>query len=239
MLLTFVVGLVVQRNPSLQAYMLLHPAAWWLCTILSIVTCIWLSVVPRAEDYELAALDAGSLNGLLEAQVPESQRSRERRLPWYVLTHRGQLSVLSVFTLCEAYVVTQFTLFYDADVVLQAILVTGIVVLGVTVMALSGKFSYLVDEGSSIYYWLNWALWVMIGIGISSLFFGISARMNFWYGVLGSVVFTIYLLIDTQMIFRKVYPNEEVKCAMMLYLDIINLFISILRVIGSGNGNDD
>lgn len=102
------------------------------------------------------------------------------------------------------------------------------------------RFENVLNSATSIYYWLNWGLWIMIGMGLTALLFGWnthSSKFNLLYGWLGAILFTAYLFIDTQLIFRKVYPDEEVRCAMMLYLDIVNLFLSILRILA--NSNDD
>ena len=110
-------------------------------------------------------------------------------------------------------------------------LVTAVVVVAVTAMALSDRFESTVTSAGSIYYWLNIAVWLLIGVGLSSLFFGMNSTVDLIYSWLGATVFTVYLFIDTQMVFRKVYPDEEIRCAMTLYLDIINLFLYILRIL--------
>lgn len=223
LLFTFAFSYYTARNDAMQSFMFSHMSLWWIASVITLISCVWLSLSPRPEDVEY--------DSLLD------EENRSGNLPWYVLTRRGKLTLLSLFTLCEAYTLSIVTFIYDPNIVLRALLITSVIVIGVSLMALSGKFEWVLNSATSIYYWLNWALLLLIGIGISSIFFGLGSRMNLFYGWLGAIVFTIYLFIDTQLIFRKVYPDEEIKCAMMLYLDIINLFLSILRILG--NSNDD
>ncbi|KAG0672221.1 Bax inhibitor 1 [Maudiozyma exigua] len=226
LLFTFVFAYTVSRHEGLQNFIINHMALWWIATLFTLVSCIWLSFAPRPEEVEY---NSSLLNGT-DDDDPQA-------LPWYVLGRTGKLALLSIFTLCEAYTLSLVTLVYDPDVVLRALLITAVIVVGVSLMALSKRFANVLNSATSIYYWLNWALLLLIGIGISSMFFGLGNKMSLFYGWLGAIVFTVYLFIDTQLIFRKVYPDEEIKCAMMLYLDIINLFLSILRILN--NNNDD
>ena len=61
------------------------------------------------------------------------------------------------------------------------------------------------------------------------------------YACIMVVVFGVYLVIDTQMIIgeKKYEINDEdyVLGALILYLDIIMLFIYILRIIGNKDRN--
>lgn len=225
--LLFSVG--VSYSPSAQSFIINKPWLMILAIVGGLITCVWLSFAPRQnDDYQDSS--SSQATSLLRQ---EEQQSR----PWYYLSYRGQLFMLSLFTLCEAYSLSIVTLVYETNTVLSALFVTTVVVVGVTLLALSGKFESTVTSSGSIYYWLNMALWLLIGIGFSSLFFGMSSTMDLVYGWLGAIVFTIYLFIDTQLILRKVYPDEEIRCSMMLYLDIVNLFLYILRIMSHNDDN--
>ena len=47
---------------------------------------------------------------------------------------------------------------------------------------------------------------------------------------LGALVFSLFIIYDTHMIMRKLSPEEYIFAAINLYLDIINLFLHILRM---------
>lgn len=51
-------------------------------------------------------------------------------------------------------------------------------------------------------------------------------------GVAGALIFSLYIIYDTHMIMKKVSPEEYIHGSVMLYLDIINLFLEILRAMG-------
>ncbi|SCU98097.1 LADA_0H10572g1_1 [Lachancea dasiensis] len=225
-LFSFAFCLWVSRSTSLQEFVYQKQWLFFVAMIGGIVSCIWLTLAPRASDYDE---DSSLLNS--DAADPQPLAERSKR-PWYCLSYRGQLALLAGFTVCEAYTLSLVTLVYEPRTILSAMLITGIVVVGITAMAVSDRFEATVTASGTIYYWLNLAVWLLIGIGFSSMFFGMNSTVDLIYSWLGAAVFTVYLFIDTQLIFRKVYPDEEIRCAMMLYLDIINLFLYILRILG-------
>ncbi|CCD22774.1 Bxi1p NDAI_0A06200 [Naumovozyma dairenensis CBS 421] len=215
------------QSPTLQSFIQNHIGIWILSTISALILCFFLAFTPRKDDYISENIETGPSNSL-----------REPSTPWYVLSKRSQLFVLGLFTIAEAYSISIVALTYDEKTILSALFITTIVVIGVSLTAMSGKFEFALESATSIYYWLNWALWIMIGMGFTMIFFGMNSTMDLIYGWFGAILFTVYLFVDTQLIFRKVFPDEEVKCAMMLYLDIINLFLSILRILGNSSSDD-
>ena len=48
----------------------------------------------------------------------------------------------------------------------------------------------------------------------------------------GAVLFSFFIIIDTQMMLKKLSPEEYIMAAINLYLDILNLFLHILRAMG-------
>ena len=48
----------------------------------------------------------------------------------------------------------------------------------------------------------------------------------------GAVLFSLFIIFDTHMIMHKVSPEEYIHASVNLYLDIINLFLHILRLLG-------
>ena len=64
-------------------------------------------------------------------------------------------------------------------------------------------------------------------------FFPYSSTAELIYGGLGALIFCGYILVDTQLVMRHYHVEEEIAAAISLYLDIINLFVSILRILNS------
>merc|ERR1712093_755496 len=52
-----------------------------------------------------------------------------------------------------------------------------------------------------------------------------------------TLIFSAYILVDTQLIMRHYHVEEEIAAAFSLYLDIINLFLNILRILNSQQNN--
>ena len=58
------------------------------------------------------------------------------------------------------------------------------------------------------------------------------------YGAAGALVFMVYIVYDTQLMIGGKHkysldPEEYVFAALNLYLDIINLFLYLLSIIGA------
>ncbi|CDO94527.1 unnamed protein product [Kluyveromyces dobzhanskii CBS 2104] len=208
--LTFAFGLYVYNSPNLQYFIVTKTWVIILAILVSLVTCVWLCFAPSSNN--------------------------EENEPWYVLRFPQQLALLIIFTLAEAYSLSIVVVIYKGDVILNAIMMTLFVVIGITTTLLSTNY-FQIHDFQKWYYWLNMFLWLMIGISISSIFFKFDTNTDLLISWVGVIIFTGYIFVDTQLILRKVLIGEEIKCAMMLYLDIINLFLYILRIM-SRNQDD-
>ena len=80
---------------------------------------------------------------------------------------------------------------------------------------------------------LTTGLWVLIGASLLTLFFP-SAAAGLWIAAVGTLLFSGLLVYDTWRL-RNVYgPNDYVLAAVQIYLDLLNLFLFILRLLGGG-----
>ena len=68
-------------------------------------------------------------------------------------------------------------------------------------------------------------------------FFPYNKTSELIFGGLGAIIFSGYILVDTQLVMRHYHVEEEIAAAISLYLDIINLFLSILRILNSQSNN--
>lgn len=82
------------------------------------------------------------------------------------------------------------------------------------------------------------ALWFMILFGFVAMFIPFNSTMEIIYGVLGALVFSGYILVDTQLVMRHYHVEEEIAASISLYLDVLNLFMSILRILNGANNNN-
>jgi len=143
--------------------------------------------------------------------------------------------LLGAFTVVEAFLVGSITTAYCAagqrGIVLEAVFLTGAIFAGLTIYVYQSKtdFSFL---GAA----LSMGLGALILWGFLAMIFGF--KTGYFYALLGCIVFSGYILFDTWMIMDKLSPHEHILAAIMLYLDIINLFLSLLQLLSrDNNGN--
>ena len=60
---------------------------------------------------------------------------------------------------------------------------------------------------------------------------------------MGAVIFSLYIVYDTQLMMGgshkySLSPEEYVFAALNIYLDVINLFMYILMIVGAVGGDD-
>lgn len=75
-------------------------------------------------------------------------------------------------------------------------------------------------------------LWVLIGTSLLSIFFQ-NPAINLWLASVTVLLFSGLLVYDTWRL-RNVYgPDEYVGAAVQIYLDLLNIFMAILRIMGN------
>ncbi|QQP49012.1 Uncharacterized protein FKW44_009522, partial [Caligus rogercresseyi] len=62
------------------------------------------------------------------------------------------------------------------------------------------------------------------------------------YSSAGALIFSLYIVYDVQMMIGgnhkySISPEEYIMAALNLYIDIINLFMFILSIIGASSGD--
>lgn len=139
------------------------------------------------------------------------------------------LILLTGFTVCEAYGVGLACSFVDSDVVVQALLITFILFIGLTLFAFQTKYDFTSWQGA-----LGMGLWALIAVGFVRMFFpGSTLGIEVLYSGMGAVLFAIYIIVDTQNIMKSYSLDDEVLATLALYLDILNLFLFILRLLNN------
>lgn len=144
------------------------------------------------------------------------------------------LLLLSGFTVAEGLMLGLATSTYSANEVLLAVGICAIVVLGLTIFALQTKIDFTMCNGI-----LFVLLLCLMLFGIFGVIFKSNITMVV-YASLGAVIFSIYIVVDTQLMLGGKHkysldPEEYVFASLNLYLDIINLFLMILQLIGNSN----
>ncbi|NXF14957.1 LFG4 protein, partial [Rhodinocichla rosea] len=119
--------------------------------------------------------------------------------------------------------------FYDVSIVLQAFILTTAVFLGLTAYTLQSKRDFS-KFGAGLFA----CLWILIISGFLRLFF-YSETIELVFAAAGALLFCGFIIYDTHLLMHKLSPEEYILAAINLYLDIINLFLHLLRFLEAFN----
>ncbi|KAF8514208.1 UPF0005-domain-containing protein [Hysterangium stoloniferum] len=147
---------------------------------------------------------------------------------WKRHSHPLNFVFLSTFTVLEALTIGVVVAFYDSTIVLQALLITLGIFLGLTIFTFQSKWDF-----SGMAPFLFVGLMALLVTGFVGMFFPFSRTVDLLYGIGGALIFSGYIVFDTYNINSRLSPDEFIAGAISLYLDFINLFLSILRVLNN------
>lgn len=147
---------------------------------------------------------------------------------WKRKSYPTNMVFLTCFTALEAYSISVITSFYESRIVLQALVITLAVFAFLTLFACQSKYDFTAWQP-----YLFGALWMLIIFGFMAAFFPGGRTLDTIYGAVAALIFSAYILVDTQLVMRHYHVEEEIAAAISLYLDVINLFLSILRILNS------
>ncbi|CDW79303.1 UNKNOWN [Stylonychia lemnae] len=141
--------------------------------------------------------------------------------------------LMFAFTICESYSIAFVcAAVNDAKTVLAAAAITAAIVVSLTIYALTTKKDFTVMGGMIFVFSA-----CLLMFGVFTMFWGYYARVV--YCCLGLILFGLYLIIDTQMICGgkrySVSKEDYIYGAIILYLDILNIFLFVLQLLSSKN----
>lgn len=79
----------------------------------------------------------------------------------------------------------------------------------------------------------------LLSASLVQIFLPFSANVDLAIAGFSVVIFSGFILYDTQQIMKRLSPDEAIVGALSLYVDIINLFLSVLRVVSVPDVPDD
>lgn len=140
--------------------------------------------------------------------------------------------LLILFTIFESFLVGTISSVYDTETVLIAVGITAVVVIAITIFAFQTKYDF---TGMGTYLFVFSI--VLLAFGFLTIFLH-SKILNLVYAALGAVLFSFYLVFDTQLMLGgkhkySISPEDYIMAALNLYIDIIQLFLMILRLVGA------
>ena len=139
--------------------------------------------------------------------------------------------ILIFITLLEAIMVSYTTIYFEPVSVLACAGLTMVIVFGLTMYACFTKRDITMMGG-----FLFCCSLLLIFLGFIGIFF----RSHFYQMFLNSIgvlLMSLYLIYDTQLVIGNkrhlINIDDYIYAALLIYLDIISLFIRILRLLGS------
>jgi len=144
---------------------------------------------------------------------------------------------LGVFTVAEGWMLGSVSAYFDAEAVWIAIAITMGVTLALTLFAFQTKYDFTACGG------MLCALLIALMIaGIFMSFMPPSKYKMIGYGCAGALIFSLYIVYDTQLMMGGSHkysldPEEYVFASLNLYLDVINLFLYILMIVGGSRSD--
>ncbi|XP_057966189.1 BI1-like protein [Malania oleifera] len=152
----------------------------------------------------------------------------------YQQKHPLNLVLLGLFTACLSLTVGVSCANTDGRIVLEALILTSAVV-----SALTGYTFWASKKGKDFSYLgpiLFSCLIVLIVTGFIQMFFPLGPTSIAIYGGISAMIFSGYIVYDTDNLIKRFSYDEYVGASVTLYLDILNLFLAILRVLRHTDG---
>ncbi|XP_077391737.1 protein lifeguard 3-like [Festucalex cinctus] len=149
--------------------------------------------------------------------------------------HPWNLILLAIFTLALSYMTGSISSYYDTSAVFLALAITVVVCIAVTVFCFQTKVDFTKCRG--LFCVLGIVVFVTGIITVIVLSFKYIYWLHMLYAAIGAIAFTLFLAYDTQLLIgnRKysISPEEYVFAALNLYVDMIQIFLFLLQIIGS------
>jgi len=115
----------------------------------------------------------------------------------------------------------------NPSIVVQALVMTAITFFALTAYVIISRKDFSFMSG-----FLMTGLIVVILSGIINMFFMQSTMMQLVTSGVSVLLFSGFILYDTSNIIRYYGTDEHVSATLALYLDILNLFIALLSILG-------
>ncbi|XP_020785757.2 protein lifeguard 2-like isoform X1 [Boleophthalmus pectinirostris] len=151
-----------------------------------------------------------------------------RKFPW-------NLILLAIFTISLSYMTGMLSSFYNTKSVVLCLGITAAVCLLVTLCSFQIKFDITSYQGVLFVFCM---VMFISGLVLALVLpFNDVPWLDVTYAVLGAILFTLFLMFDTQLLMgNKRYtmsPEEYVFATLNIYMDIIYIFSFFLQIFGT------
>uniref|UniRef100_UPI00358E294D protein lifeguard 2-like isoform X1 n=1 Tax=Myxine glutinosa TaxID=7769 RepID=UPI00358E294D len=156
--------------------------------------------------------------------------SLRRKFPYNII-------LLILYTLALSYLAGVIASFYTTQSVVLCLGLTALVCFSVTLFCFQTKYDFTSCHG--LLYSLLMVVFLTGLVACFTIPFGYLPWLQTIYGGLGALLFTLFLVFDTQLLLgnrrNSLSPEEHVFAALSLYLDIIYIFTFFLNIFGTRN----
>ena len=155
--------------------------------------------------------------------------------PQILRKHPTNYVVLSLFTIFMSYMVGIISASYETKTLVLAFGTTGGITIALTIYATQTKYDFTTKGGMLVAGLVGILLLILINIFVQN------TVLQTVIAGLGVLVFSGFIVYDTQLIVggkhRKIQfdVDDYAIAALSLYLDVINLFLYLLQLIGGNN----
>ncbi|KAE8796345.1 BI1-like protein [Hordeum vulgare] len=149
-------------------------------------------------------------------------------LYYYYQRHPVNLLLLALLTVAISFAVGLTCAFTKGEVILESAILTTVVVVSLTAYTFSAasrghNFNFLGP-------FLFAAVMILMVFALIQAFFPLGRISLMVYGWLAALFFYGYIIYDTDNLIKRYSYDEYVWAAVVLYLDVINLFLSLLTL---------
>ncbi|KAL9235844.1 hypothetical protein vseg_010578 [Gypsophila vaccaria] len=151
----------------------------------------------------------------------------------YQQRHPHNLIILGLFTACLSLTIGVSCANTDGKIVLEALILTAAVV-----CSLTGYTFWAAKKGKDFSFLGPMLFGSLVGIivaGLMQAFFPLGSTSILIYGGFSAMVFSGYIVYDTDNLIKRFSYDEYIWASVTLYLDILNLFLTILRMLKQGD----
>ncbi|CAH8850123.1 unnamed protein product [Trichobilharzia szidati] len=153
----------------------------------------------------------------------------------FIMDYKKPYYALVSTTIAQSFLLAVISCAYSTYNVLTAVGITFMICLCATIFARTTSIDF-----TKCWLVLFMMLIALIFMGIASMFvyayYGRNNVFHVIYGGFGAVVFTLYLIYDTQLLIGgrtySLNPEEYIFGTLVLYIDIIMIFTYLMKLIG-------
>ncbi|OAY79512.1 BI1-like protein [Ananas comosus] len=150
-------------------------------------------------------------------------------LYYYHQRHPVNLLLLGLFTVSISFAVGMSCAFTSGKVILESAILTTVVVVSLTLYTF-----WAAKRGHDFNFlgpFLFASFLVLLAFAFIQILFPLGKISLMIYGGLAAIIFSGYIIYDTDNLIKRYTYDEYIWAAVALYLDVINLFLSLLTLL--------